>query len=282
MNLLLAAALVLSPLPAQDTVVSLARGGEVRLENLSGEVVVRAWDRDEVQVTDRDRGSSGLRVRPSDGGVRIETEGRRKDRHNVDIEVRVPSWANVHISGRTLDVGIAGIRGDVVVTNVRGDIRTQDTEGELRLRSQQGEIEVSDASGEIVVSAQSDDVWLSGIRGEVEVRSTSGDITLLDVSARVVRAETQDGDIEFSGELLERGRYAFFVHDGDVELALPESASAVVSASTFDVEFESDFPVRLQRYRGGQKFDFTLGEGSAQLELHVFDGEIRLVRQAGD
>lgn len=282
MNLLLTAALLLTPLPAQDTTVALDRGGEVRLENVSGEVVVRAWDRDEVQVTDRDRGDGGLRLRRAGGGVHVEAEGRRKGRISVDIEVRVPTWANLHISGRTLDVEVFGIHGDVVVTNVRGDIRTDDTEGSLRLRSQQGEIEVTDASGDISVSAQSDDIWLTGIRGEVEVSSTSGDITLRDVSARSVRAETQNGDIEFSGELLERGRYGFFVHDGDVELALPESSSAVVSASTFDVEFESDFPVRLQRYRGGQKFDFTLGDGSAQLELHVFDGEIRLVRQAGD
>jgi hypothetical protein len=51
----------------------------------------------------------------------------------------------------------------------------------------------------------------------------------------------------------------------------------VVSVSTFQGDFESAFPVTLTEHRG-KRFDFTLGGGSARLDLESFGGTIRLVR----
>lgn len=51
---------------------------------------------------------------------------------------------------------------------------------------------------------------------------------------------------------------------------------ARVSVATFDGEFVSDFPVRVERFRGGRAFEFTLGDGQARIEIEVFDGEIHL------
>jgi hypothetical protein len=52
-----------------------------------------------------------------------------------------------------------------------------------------------------------------------------------------------------------------------------------VSVSTFDGEFESEFPVVVQRFTGGREFEFILGEGAARLQIQVFDGEIRLLQR---
>ena len=54
--------------------------------------------------------------------------------------------------------------------------------------------------------------------------------------------------------------------------------SATVSVSTFNGEFESDFPVPLKETRKGKRFSFTLGGGSAQVSLESFQGTVRLVR----
>jgi hypothetical protein len=48
--------------------------------------------------------------------------------------------------------------------------------------------------------------------------------------------------------------------------------------STFDGDFESEFPVLIERFTGGREFDFTIGEPLARIEIQVFDGEIRLIR----
>jgi len=84
------------------------------------------------------------------------------------------------------------------------------------------------------------------VSGALRVHSGSGDLRLTDISAHSVRAETQDGDVYFSGSLGSGGEYAFFVHDGEAVIAILEGTSARVKASIHDGEFVSDFPVLVE------------------------------------
>ena len=195
------------------------------------------------------------------------------------MEIRVPSWVALEISGRSLDVRVSGIGGALLITTVRGDVRVEKTTGSVTVTSVQGEIDILDASGVITASSQGDDVTLRRVSGAVRVHSGSGDLTLIDMEAHSVRAETQDGDIVFTGSLMSGGEYGFFVHDGDATIAIPEGTGASVKASVFDGEFDSDFPVRVERVRGGREFEFALGDGGARLEIAVFDGDIQLRRR---
>ena len=142
-----------------------------------------------------------------------------------------------------------------------------------------GAIVVVDARGPLRVSSQSDDVTLSRVSGPVEAHSGDGDVVLDDVRATTVRVEAQDGDVHFSGTIVPGGDYGFFVHDGDATIAVPASTSALVSVSTFDGEFESDFTVRVDRFTSGRGFEFALGGGEARIQIEVFDGEIRLLQR---
>ena len=74
------------------------------------------------------------------------------------------------------------------------------------------------------------------------------------------------------------GRYSLSSHNGDITLALPPTANASVAVSTFNGEFESDFPVTVSGGRKGKRFNFTLGNGGTPIELESFQGTIRLVR----
>ena len=47
--------------------------------------------------------------------------------------------------------------------------------------------------------------------------------------------------------------------------------------TSFQGDFESAFPVTITE-RHGKRFEFTLGNGSARVELESFSGTIRLVR----
>jgi len=60
---------------------------------------------------------------------------------------------------------------------------------------------------------------------------------------------------------------------------LQEGANARVRVSTFDGDFESDFPVVIERFTGGREFNFAIGEPRASIVIEVFDGEIRLRRR---
>jgi DUF4097 and DUF4098 domain-containing protein YvlB len=92
-----------------------------------------------------------------------------------------------------------------------------------------------------------------------------------------VDANTVNGDISYEGTIRPNGRYRLATHNGDVTVVVPDGADALVSVSTFQGDFASDFPITL-RERHGKRFEFTLGKGSARLELESFQGTIELRR----
>lgn len=266
------------PLVPADTVVSMRPGDRVVLENLVGRVSVGVWGRSELEVRTDDRGST-LMVRRSGSTVRVLPDDSKGRRRSVDASIRLPAPVDLRVSGRALDVVIEGMEGRIEVDNVRGSVRIDGAGGAVRIRTIEGDIDVSRARAGVTASSQSDDVRLHEVAGDVDVHSGDGDLELMDIRSSSVRAETQDGDIDFSGVIEDGGEYGFFVHDGDATIAIPAETDARVEVSTFDGEFESEFPVVLERFTGGREFDFSIGEPRARIQIQVFDGEIRLRRR---
>ncbi len=120
----------------------------------------------------------------------------------------VETWDRDELQIRSADEGRSlAVRrtASLVITTVRGDVSVQNTTGSVVVTSVRGEIDISDASGTstATASSQGDDVRVSRA---LRVHSGSGDLRLTDISAHSVRAETQDGDVYFSGSLSSGGR----------------------------------------------------------------------------
>ena len=277
MSALIVATLLLAPPgpPPTDTVVELRRGDRVVVENFSGDVLVVGWDRPELRVLGRDDDDVDVGVERSGSRVAL-VSGRRGWGREIDAELRVPRWAGVEIRGRDLDVVVRGVEAAVSIRNVEGDILVEGPASAVEAFSVQDEVRVRGARGPVRAASQGDDVTVEDVQGEVDAESGDGDVYLLDVDGTVVRGETMDGDVAFRGAILPAGSYRFGTHDGDAVIDIPRDTGARVSVATFDGEFQSDFPVRVERFSGGRAFNFTLGDGRARIEIEVFDGEILL------
>ena len=273
------AGLLLTAAVLPDTTVELRHGDTVVLSDVSGKIVVETWNRPALSVIGEGGDSRDLTVIREGSRVSVQTAGRKGRTQEVEVRLRIPAWAALDIRGRRVDVVVSGSTAGVRVRNVSGDIRVENTAGTLELNSADGKISVLNARGGVTAMSRGDDVTLVGVRGSVDIRSGSGDLWLDDVESSSVQAETLDGDLTFSGTLARGGTYVFSVHDGDARIAIPDSPGVLVRVATFDGEFTSDFPVTLQGYGGGGQFEFTVGDGSARMEIKVFDGEIRLLRR---
>jgi len=62
-----------------------------------------------------------------------------------------------------------------------------------------------------------------------------------------------------------------------VRVSVPEKGNVSVSVSTFNGEFSACFPVQLTG-KTKHRFSFTIGSGSARLELESFGGDIKICR----
>jgi phosphatidylserine decarboxylase len=91
-----------------------------------------------------------------------------------------------------------------------------------------------------------------------------------------VRVSSVDGDIRFNGAVAPNGSYAFKTHDGNISIRPVGALNATVTVSTWSGEFESAMPVTISGSQEGKRFSFTMGTGSARIELEAFDGLIRL------
>ena len=117
----------------------------------------------------------------------------------------------------------------------------------------------------------------SDVSGDLTAETVNGDITLRQIESSNAEANTVNGDITYDGTIKDGGRYRFATHDGSLRVSVPEKSNVAVSVSTFNGEFNSCFPVQLTG-KAKHRFNFTIGSGSARLELESFDGDIKICR----
>jgi len=259
-----------------DTTLAARAGTRLSVNNFSGEVTIRSWDRPQVRVVaEYDR----ARVEIDDGAGRISvrTASRRME-SDVDYVITVPAGTAVEVDGMSTDVNLAGVCGEATINTLSGDVDVQCV-GEATIQSVSGDVTVADARAGLEVGSTSGDVIVRGARGDVTAHSVSGDVQLSQVDGTDVGAESVAGEIVYGGRILDGGRYRFESHSGDVTLRVTGNLNAQISVGTFSGDFESDFPIELTPgSKMGREWEFRLGTGSARLRLRSFSGTIGLRR----
>lgn len=243
-----------------DTTLAVPKGVQLNVADYAGEVFIQTWDRNAVRVladySDEDR----VLVEPSENILLIKAYSKDVDERNADIRLTVPTWMDLDVSGIHTDVIITGTEGAVKVETVHGDVVVRGGRRHVRLSTVDDDIALCDAAG--VISAET----VNGSAYVYRVRSDSVDVS------------TVNGDIAYDGTINDKGRYRFTSHNGDIAVAIPKAANAAMAISTFSGEFESSFPITLTQTKGGQRFQFCLGNCSARVDLGSFQGTIQLYR----
>lgn len=151
--------------------------GRVALDNINGDVHIRAWDRNEVQVDAIKRATSRTRleeaqivVDPGPNVITIKT--RYPDHHSqshpasVEYTLSVPRGARLDeiklINGK---LEITGVAGDVRASSVNGMVKAEKLGGEARLSTVNGRVEANferlDAAKSISLNSVNGSIVLS-------------------------------------------------------------------------------------------------------------------------
>lgn len=272
----LALAAVLSAALPSDTVLSVERGMRLDVENWRGDVTVQVWDRDAVRVR-TDGGRAGA-IGRSGSMLRVRSEGEAGGRDATTFTITVPRWMPVRVQGHQVRVSVRGTEGEVAVETVGGNVQVEGGGGRVSIRTIQGAVRVRQARGRVEVWTVNDSVTLEDVAGDIAVETTNGSVTMRRIRSGSARATTVNGTIVYDGDVLDSGRYAFSTHNGRITITIPQSANATVSAATYNGGFSAEFPVRLTGMSRDRHYDFTLGSGSARVELESFNGDITLRR----
>jgi DUF4097 and DUF4098 domain-containing protein YvlB len=272
--------------PGSEKTVDVAKGTRLVLSNQAGEVTVRSWDQDRVKIVAEHGSREQISAEVTDNTLRIRTVRTGQVRGPgglVDYQITVPKWMPVNLTGTYLEATIEGTQAEVTVETVHGNAKVTGGNGNVSLRSVEGVITVDKANGRVQATTVNEGIRITNSQGEITAETTNGDIFIDSAQTSALEAYTVNGEVTFNGTIRDNGVYKLGTHNGDIRVGLGGAKNATIFVRTFQGDFRSDFPVQLPEGQkansGSKRFNFTLGSGSARIELQSFGGDITLARQ---
>jgi DUF4097 and DUF4098 domain-containing protein YvlB len=266
-----------------DTTVALRGQPKLSVSNMSGDIVIRVWNRAQVRVQ-ADYERSEVEVTENAGRVSVRTVTRRNN-GEVNYTIAVPRGTDIEINSVSSDVTVNDVCGSLNLNTVSGDVGVDCIEGDGQIQTVSGDVAVANVhSRHIDVGSTSGDVVVRAVRGSVAAHSVSGDVTLTQIESDEVTGESVSGSVDYDGRIADNGRYSFEAHSGDVSLRVTGTFNATVSVSTFSGDFSSDFPITItpgMTQHSQREWEFRQGTGSARVRLNSFSGSINLRRGSG-
>ena len=278
---------------------SVSEEADVSLKVQRGEVTIRTWNRDEVQVEGTlDELSEGLLFTVSGNQVVIEDtmprsyKGKGKGSH---LTIMLPVTADLEAEGVSSDYRISDLSGRVSMQNVSGDVTLSDIGGGLKVATISGDIkatgignamELSSVSGGIEVKGGESDMSLSTVSGEMEITTNATGIKLETVSGEVelkapqltqLKANSVSGDLNINTSgALEQAKLDSV--SGDIELRFASAPNARFRINggpggRITNQLTDDKPHKA-KYTSQQTLDFSSGSGNGTVVINTISGEL--------
>ncbi len=268
----------------ERTVPAEARG-EVEIVNVSGDVQVRGWDRNEVQVrADLGSGVERLDVASSKGRTSINVIVRRgKNSSSSDLIVEVPRDSTLIVKTVSADQTIAGVRGPQRLQAVSGSINTQAWAEEVRIKSISGDVTVAghETPGRTAVNTVSGDVNLDNVAGELTLETVTGDMEVRMPTLTRGRIQTTNGELRLRAALAADATLDAEGINGDLSFLLRSPVNAEFDIETFNGDIDNCFgpkSTRTREFAPGNALRFKEGTGSARVRVKTLNGGVEICR----
>ncbi len=272
-----------------DETRPLRADGKLSLENVKGRIVVTVWDRAEVHITGSlGEGTEGLQVEGDAGDLRVAVKypennswfGGRGNSSDSDLLVSAPATVALDIEAVSASVEVRGARGArLEIDNVSGDVTVDAAPGAAEFNTVSGDLDLTLTTGDLSAESVSGDVEIRGaVDGRIELEAVSGSLHLdSSGAAKSLSAGVVSGDVELRTGLHPGGRLSAESLSGNLEVILPASTSAQISASSFTGTISSfTGQVDTEEHGPGSSLEVKLGNGDGRIDLETFSGDLTI------
>jgi DUF4097 and DUF4098 domain-containing protein YvlB len=245
----------------------------ITVQNPSGHIQVKAWDKREVMIV-AEPATSSVEVDTEQAGNRIEAVTRITGTHpapddvKTDYEISVPVESELQIRTDSGGVTVENVHGDMAFDTVAADLSLQDVVGYLVIKSIGGSL------------------LCTRCAGRLEATSISGNFQLLQPVMDNVRVQTSSGNILFDGDFQNRGIYILKNYSGTIEVRFSSKDSFDVNASSLYGKVVNQAPVVPDRHQMpaphgnmAESLFGSMNEGHAKVELSSFSGTIKILKR---
>ncbi len=263
--------------------------GQVDIFNLSGELEIIGWDRNQIQV----KGTIGDDVEEfifeRDGNsttIKVKVPERIRGHKDVssDLVIRVPEGSSIEVGGVSTDISTEGVQGEQELQSVSGDLEIEIFAADVDAGTVSGDVDAegSNKDAEVRLETVSGDVTADGLSGELKAGSVSGDVDITQGDFSRARIETVNGDIEFNAALRSGGKLDIETVNGTVDVMFVGDVSARFDIETFNGRIRNCFgpeAERTSKYAPGWELSFTEGGGDGRVSIATLNGGLRLCKE---
>ncbi|GHF82404.1 DUF4097 family beta strand repeat-containing protein [Thalassotalea marina] len=277
---------------------------KVCIDNLRGEVKIKGWSKEQVDVSGELDDETEEFVFEKIGStivIKVKVHNNQRnfnDEDGSDLNISVPQNVRVEFNGVSSDFSIADIEGGVEGKSVSGNITASAIKSHAELSTVSGNIDAKDLHGKIQMTSVSGDVNDVSSSGKLKLRSVSGKVDTKS-NAKDVDLSVVSGDIEFSlakvdelevssvsGEiegklsLNDNGRLEMSTVSGDIDIKFNNDVQASFrlksNAGGNLVNRITDEKAKEAKYGPSSKLTFATGNASATVKGTTVSGTIRL------
>lgn len=280
-----------------ERTIDLVRDGKVIINNVSGNIEVRTWDRAQVQIdalkvsrsTTQARAKENadkveITIAEEDSTVRIKTEYPESKNRNINVSVyytlTIPADASLNATTVSGNVTCEDISGDLKANTASGNVTATGVKNGANLSTTSGNVEVDDIVGDVKLHTVSGSVIANNVKGSVAADTTSGSIVLTNITdADEIDANVMSGKVKYEGDLDSNGYYHLQTHSGRVEFIVPSGAAFDLDARTFSGSINSDFDITVRGKIDKKSLRGSVNGGGAEVELKAFSGNIYIKKK---
>ena len=246
-----------------DETKNASASGFVKVSIVRGDLEVKGWDRDEIQVTgklDEQTKNFVFRVDGDEAFIEVKIPDRNRNwcvgycNEGSDLNIMVPRDSTLRVSVVSTEVKISDVAGGLDIGGVSGDIFAENASNRVRITSVSGSVELRHAKGRIRLNSVSGDVEATDVHGPGKYHSVSGDIILNEVSGDM-DIETVSGEIEATSAVVTVLRGSTV--SGDIRLEFEPTTDVDIEFNSISGSISLDASDKI-----AAKFDLETGSGS--------------------
>ncbi|MDH7512198.1 MAG: DUF4097 family beta strand repeat-containing protein [Clostridiales bacterium] len=211
--------------------IAFERGGTISLENARGNIEIKGWDEERIEISAVERRSTvparrfyvstwrqsdlSIRVKESPGIISIETDPtiQKDETRLVNFTLFVPQSVRLQgIRNRRGDIRVADVYGSVDVDLEEGTVRIENFSGSVDVRLRRGDVEA-----ELLDLRPEDDVRIATERGDIRLYLEPQAAIRLEASAPRGRI-ISDFDLGKEEESAQETRLLLEALNGDIRI----------------------------------------------------------------
>ena len=289
--------------------------GEIEIKTNEGSLNIESWEQNEVKITMTMRtwGNSQeeakhrleqmkVDIDPSMTKISIQEKMIKKNNFNffdifdgefwdeqrwrssvVDFDLKVPRNVSLKILCDEGDADLKQIDGKLNIHMDEGNIHITDTQSsDISLACDEGMVRLINAKSQcegskLYIRVDEGNVFLDQCSlFESVIGADEGDVGIENSSFKYLNITSDEGNVDIGLFPQKDGKYSFLAKEGDILIALSDSANIALKLKTDEGRISSEFDLEYHRMEEGERLLGIIGKKDAMLKAHALEGDIEL------